>query len=71
VVAALEKAGTNDAVMIGDTPWDIEAAKRTGVQTICVITGGFCEQELVDAGAVAVFESVAELRSRLDETPLS
>jgi HAD superfamily hydrolase (TIGR01549 family) len=69
--AALEKAGTHDAVMIGDTPWDVEAACRAGIETICVLTGGFSEQELKDAGAVAVFESVAELRKRLDETPLS
>jgi HAD superfamily hydrolase (TIGR01549 family) len=71
VRAALEKAGTADAVMIGDTPWDVEAARRAGIETICVITGGFSEQELRDAGAVAVFESVAELRKNLDETALS
>ena len=71
VKAALEKAGTDDAVMVGDTPWDIEAAKRAGLETVCVITGGFSEQELRDAGAAGVYESVAELRRRLDETPLS
>jgi HAD superfamily hydrolase (TIGR01549 family) len=70
VQAALEKAGTDDAVMIGDTPWDIEAAEKAGVPTVAVITGGFSEQELRDAGAVAVFESVGDLRKRLDETPL-
>ena len=71
VKAALAKAGADDAVMVGDTPWDIEAAQRAGVQTVCVITGGFSAQELRDAGAVAVFESVEELRRRLEETPLS
>jgi HAD superfamily hydrolase (TIGR01549 family) len=71
VSAALEKAGTEDAVMIGDTPWDVEAARRAGIETICVITGGFSEHELRDAGAAAVFESVAELREHLDETALS
>jgi HAD superfamily hydrolase (TIGR01549 family) len=71
VHAALEKAGTQDGVMIGDTPWDIEAARKAGLETVCVITGGFCEQELRDAGAAAVFESVEELRRRLDETPLA
>jgi len=57
--------------MIGDTPWDIEAAKNAGVGTIAVLTGGFGAEELEAAGAIAVFESVAELRERLDETPLS
>jgi HAD superfamily hydrolase (TIGR01549 family) len=71
VKAALEKAGTDDAVMVGDTRWDIEAAKKTGVETICVITGGWSEQELRDAGAIAVFESVEKLRKRLDETPFA
>ena len=71
VQAARERAGGGDAVMVGDTPWDIEAARKAGVPTICVITGGFSRQELEDAGAVAVFESVDELRETLDETPLS
>src|SRR4051794_38039284 len=73
VRAALDKAdaSSDDAVMVGDTPWDIEAARRAGVDTIAVITGGFSRAELEEAGAVAVFESVSELRSRLDETPLS
>jgi HAD superfamily hydrolase (TIGR01509 family) len=71
VLAALEKAGTEDAVMVGDTPWDVEAARRAGIETICVITGGFSEQELRDAGAVAVYESPGELTKHLDETPLS
>jgi HAD superfamily hydrolase (TIGR01509 family) len=72
VHSALEKAGADaeDAVMIGDTPFDIEAAKRAGVPTIAVMTGGFSEAELRDAGASAVFESVAELRERLAETAL-
>ncbi len=63
VKAAIEKAGDEDAVMVGDTTWDIKAAKRAGIPTIAVITGGFSREELEDAGAVAVFESVAELRS--------
>ena len=70
VNAGLEKAGTRDAVMVGDTPWDCEAARRAGIDTITVMTGGFSEQELRDAGAVAVFESMDDLRARLDETPL-
>jgi hypothetical protein len=37
---------------------------------VTVITGGFSRQELLDAGAVAVFESLVELRERLDQTPL-
>jgi phosphoglycolate phosphatase-like HAD superfamily hydrolase len=71
VRAALDKAGAEEGVMVGDTPWDIEAASKAGVETVCVITGGFSEQELREAGAAAVFESVEELRRRLDETALA
>jgi HAD superfamily hydrolase (TIGR01549 family) len=70
VKAALEKAGGGDAVMVGDTPWDIEAARGASVDTVAVITGGFSRGELEEAGAVAVFESVAELRTGLGDTPL-
>src|SRR4051812_10011923 len=71
VQAALEKASADHAVMVGDTPWDIEAAARADVPTVAVITGGFSRAELEEAGAAAVFESVAELRSGLSDTPLA
>ena len=71
VLAAIEKAGSGEAVMVGDTTWDCEAAGRAGVATLAVRTGGFSAQELEEAGAAAVFESIAELRERLDETPLA
>jgi HAD superfamily hydrolase (TIGR01549 family) len=71
VLAALEKAGGGDAVMVGDTKWDVESASKAGIETVCVMTGGWSKQELLDAGAVAVFDSVAELRGNLDDTPLS
>lgn len=72
VHAALEKAGDDPgtAVMVGDTPWDVKSAAEAGVETITVITGGFSEQELTEAGAVAVFESVADLCAQLDSTRL-
>ena len=60
----------SDAVMVGDTPWDVKAAGAAGVPTLAVVTGGFSEAELRDAGAAEVYESVSELRDRLDETPL-
>jgi HAD superfamily hydrolase (TIGR01549 family) len=71
VRAALDAAGSDDAVMVGDTVWDVEAAGRAGIKTVAVLSGGYAEHELREAGAVAVFESVAELRSSLDETPLA
>jgi len=70
VQAAIEKAGTDDAIMVGDTTWDIEAAKRAGIETIAVMTGGFSADELREAGAVQVFESIEELRQRIGDTAL-
>jgi HAD superfamily hydrolase (TIGR01509 family) len=70
VRAAVEKAGGGPAVMVGDSTWDSEAAKRAGLETIGVLTGGFSEQELSDAGAVAVFRSLGDLREGLEDTPL-
>jgi HAD superfamily hydrolase (TIGR01509 family) len=69
VLAALEKAGAkpSDAVMVGDSTWDCEAAKRAKVRSIGVLTGGFSETELLDAGASKVFPTVEDLRANLDE----
>jgi HAD superfamily hydrolase (TIGR01549 family) len=69
VQAAMRKVESDEAVMLGDTPWDVEAARRAGVETVCLITGGFSEQELFEAGAAGVFESLDELRAHLNETP--
>src|SRR5688572_12199318 len=55
VAAGKEKAGGGAAVMVGDSTWDCEAARRCGVETVALLTGGFSEQELRAAGAVDVF----------------
>ena len=56
---------------VGDTPWDVKAADRADVRTLAVLTGGFSVQELREAGALDVFESVRELCEGLDGTPLA
>ena len=71
VQAAIDRAGGGEAVMVGDSTWDCEAAKRAGIETVAVLTGGFSEAELRDAGAVAVYQSIGELRESLDDTPLA
>jgi len=72
VESALGKAGAAaaEAVMVGDTPWDVQAAERAGVPTLAVMTGGFSEQELQDAGALRVFPTLEDLRAGLPDTPL-
>jgi HAD superfamily hydrolase (TIGR01549 family) len=71
VHTAVEKVGGGEAVMVGDSTWDCEAAARADVPAVAILTGGFSEQELRQAGAEAVFESLTELCERLDETPLA
>jgi HAD superfamily hydrolase (TIGR01549 family) len=70
VNAAMEKAGTDDAVMVGDTPWDIKASTKAGIPCIAVMTGGFGEDELREAGASGVYDSIVELREKIADTPL-
>jgi HAD superfamily hydrolase (TIGR01549 family) len=70
VATALAKVDGASGVMIGDSVWDVEAASRLEVPTIAVRTGGFSVGELEDSGAAQVFESLVELRERLDDTAL-
>ena len=70
VIAAMEKARDLSAVMVGDTTWDVKAAEAAEVKTVAVLTGGFSEAELQEAGAAAVFDSLVALRESLDSTPL-
>lgn len=70
---ALEKAGVAaaDAVAVGDTPYDAQSAKGAGVATVAVLSGGFAEEELRAAGAVAVYPDVAALLAEFAESPLA
>jgi HAD superfamily hydrolase (TIGR01549 family) len=71
VKAALAKVEDRQAIMVGDTKWDVEAAAKAGIETVGVTSGGWWRGELRNAGAVAVFDTVVELRERLDETPFA
>ena len=61
---ALEKADVraNEAIAVGDSVWDVEAAKAAGVRTVAVLSGGaFGAEELKEAGAIEVYEDCAAL----------
>jgi len=62
VRAALAKAGEGPALMIGDSTWDVKAANAAEIPTLAVLTGGFSEEELREAGAAEVVESIEALR---------
>jgi HAD superfamily hydrolase (TIGR01509 family) len=63
VHAALEKAGDGGPkVLVGDSTWDMKAAGAAGIPALAVLTGGFSESELREAGAGEVVRSVGTLR---------
>jgi phosphoglycolate phosphatase-like HAD superfamily hydrolase len=70
VKAAMEKADTDEAVMIGDSTFDCAAARNAGIPALAVLTGGFSGEELRDAGATEIFDSIGALRAHLAASPL-
>jgi HAD superfamily hydrolase (TIGR01549 family) len=63
VRAALDKAeGDGPRLMIGDSVWDVRSASAAGVPTLAVLTGGFSDAELREAGAAEVVRSIEEIR---------
>ncbi len=71
VQVALAKVGGRSGVMVGDSTWDSVAAGNAGVASVAVRTGGFSVEELREAGAEQVYDSLVELRENLDATALS
>ncbi len=71
IQAALKRAKTspNNAVMIGDTPYDVEACRRAGVAIIAFRCGGWLDNDL--RGALAIYDGPWDLLSRLKDSPLA
>jgi HAD superfamily hydrolase (TIGR01509 family) len=72
--AALERLGNPEpsrVIVVGDTPYDAEAAAKAGLATVGVRCGGFPDDWLRQAGCVAIFDDPAELLAKLDESPLA
>jgi HAD superfamily hydrolase (TIGR01509 family) len=70
--AAVDKAGVRpeEALVIGDTPYDVLAANRAGVQAIGLLSGGFGEEDLRAAGALAVYRDAEDLLANWDRSPV-
>jgi HAD superfamily hydrolase (TIGR01509 family) len=66
VAAALERTGcrAEETIMVGDTPYDVEAALRTGIEIIGLRSGGWSDQQL--SGAIAVYADPADLENLYD-----
>src|SRR5688500_10237700 len=73
-LAALRNLGSlppQEAIAIGDTPYDVQAAKKIELPIIGVLCCGFSEEALRDAGAVAIFRDPADLLERYYQSPLA
>jgi HAD superfamily hydrolase (TIGR01549 family) len=68
---ALRRVGGGRACLVGDSTWDCAAAERAGLPCVTLLTGGFAEAELREAGAAAVFTDLPSLREAFDELPFS
>lgn len=70
VLAALKTAAAapGEAIMIGDTPYDVEAATRAGVKIVGFRSGGWSDADL--KGAIAIYDGPWDLLARLDDSPL-
>jgi HAD superfamily hydrolase (TIGR01509 family) len=71
---ALEKLGAPEdaaGVLVGDSVWDVKAADSAGMPALVVRSGGFGDDELNDAGAVAIFDTPGDLAANLHDTPLA
>ncbi|HET7309709.1 MAG TPA: HAD family hydrolase [Mycobacteriales bacterium] len=73
VQTALDKAGLDaeQALFVGDTVWDVEAARRAGLDCVAVLSGGIPAHDLRDAGAVAIYRDVRHLLDEFDDSPLA
>lgn len=70
--AALKKldgVSAEEALVIGDTPYDAQAAGKMHVKTIGVLCGGFPEEELRESGCIAIYTSPSDLLDHYDESP--
>lgn len=67
----LKRVDPADVVMVGDTPYDAEAAEKAGVRTIGLLCGGFAEVELRQAGCVAIYVDPADLLEHYSHSPLA
>jgi beta-phosphoglucomutase-like phosphatase (HAD superfamily) len=62
---AKTRARAHAQVMIGDSPWDIAASARSDLPCVALLTGGYSERELLDAGAETVFSSLRAMRQEI------
>ncbi|MDB5896399.1 MAG: hypothetical protein JWP41_1, partial [Ramlibacter sp.] len=69
-LAKLPGIAANEVLVVGDTPYDIEAAAQCGIATVALRSGKFPDEVLQQAGAVAIYDDAAALLAGYAESPL-
>jgi HAD superfamily hydrolase (TIGR01549 family) len=70
-LARLPGVTLDQAIVIGDTPYDAEAAAKANLQTIGLLCGGWKEKELRQAGCIAIYKNPADLLAHYEKSPLA
>jgi membrane protein len=70
-LAKLSPLGPDEVLVVGDTPYDVEAARKCGIATVALRSGGFSDEALHKAGAAIIYDGVAALLAGFDNSPLN
>lgn len=70
-IGKLDGIAPSEMIVIGDTPYDAEAAAKAGLTTIGLLCGGFPEADLVGTGCIAIYRDPQDLLDRFDASPLA
>jgi HAD superfamily hydrolase (TIGR01549 family) len=70
-LARLDETKASEAIVVGDTPYDAEAAGKAGVKTIGFLSGGFPEEDLRAAGCIRIYKDATDLLAQYDSSPLA
>ena len=70
-LAHLDDPPTSRVIVVGDTPYDAEAAGKAGLKTIGFLSGGFPREDLRAAGCIRIYNDAADLLARYDSSPIA
>jgi HAD superfamily hydrolase (TIGR01549 family) len=72
-LAALAKVDgvvSSEAIVVGDSPYDVEAANKASLPTIGFLCGGFAKEKLIESGCIAIYQDAADLLANYEQSPL-
>ena len=67
----LDGVTADEAMVVGDSPFDAEAARKLKLRTIGLRCGGFPQEQLRNAGCIAIYDDPADLLANYDRSPLA